>query len=167
MGLLDEFDIDMSGVEAPESGYASLPDDIYEYTVGDVYLKEGSKKNPEQNFIVFKYLLGEDGKEYSEFFGLPLDVQRPSDNELKKLGFYKSRLLSLGVSPDAVNDVEASDLVGITGTFELRTTRSKNNGQEYQNIRNFKVSNATAPANSSVAKAPVKKAATAVDNPFA
>lgn len=159
MGLLDEYDIDVSTVET-----TGLPDDIYEFTVGDVYLKEGSRENPEQNFVVFKYLLGEEGREYSEFFGLPLIPSQPTDKELKKLSFYKSRLLSLGVSADEVNSVESDDLVGITGTFELRTVRSKANGQDYQNIRNFKVS---ATGEKPAAAAPAKKPATAVDNPFA
>lgn len=157
-GLLAEYDIDLSNVEAPE--YSGPADDIYEFTLGDVSLV-ASSKNPQNKFIVFSYLLGETGLTYKEWFGLPLDPASPTDKEIQKLGFYKQRLLSLGVSADDINTVTSDELVGTTGTFELRTTRAKN-GNEYQNIKNFKANTGA----SSAPAAPVK-AATAVDNPFA
>jgi hypothetical protein len=126
-----------------------------------VYIQEGSKKQPEKRWIIFKYLLGEDGTTFSELFGLPTDPSNPTPAEVQRLGFYKQRLLSLGVAPEDVNGVSSDDLVGTTGTLELRTTKGKD-GNEYQNIRNFKVSGSDAPA-----KPVAAKPATAVDNPFA
>lgn len=159
-GLLEEYEIDMTQVETPE--YNSKPaDDIYEFTLGDVYIQEGSKKQPEKRWIIFKYLLGEDGTQFSELFGLPLDPSNPTPAEVQRLGFYKQRLTSLGVSAENLNTVTADELVGTTGTLELRTTKGKD-GNEYQNIRNFKVAGSASPAKPAVAKA-----ATAVDNPFA
>lgn len=159
-GLLEEYDIDLSNVETPE--YGAPADDIYEFTLGDVYIQEGSKKNPAAKWVIFKYLLGDSGQVYQEWFGLPVDATNPTDNEMTKLGYYKNRLTSLGVAPEEINTVTADELRGTTGTFELRTIKGKD-GNEYQNIRNFKTSGvADAPA------APAaKKPATAVDNPFA
>lgn len=162
MGLLDEYEIDMTQVETPE--YNNNPaDDIYEFTLGDVYIQEGSKKQPEKRWIIFKYLLGEDGTSYSELFGLPLDPSNPTPAEVTRLGFYKQRLAALGVAPEDMNTVTSDELVGTTGTLELRTTKGKD-GNEYQNIRNFKVAGSEAKAAPVAAKA---KPATAVDNPFA
>lgn len=160
MGLLDEYEIDMTQVSEPE--YNSKPaDDIYEFTLGDVYIQEGSKKQPEKRWIIFKYLLGEDGTQFSELFGLPLDPSNPTPAEVQRLGFYKQRLTSLGVAAENLNTVTSDELVGTTGTLELRTTKGKD-GNEYQNIRNFKVAGSGAPTKPAAAKP-----ATAVDNPFA
>jgi hypothetical protein len=160
MGLLDEYQIDMTEVEEPK-GYGKPADDIYEFTLMDVYIQEGSKKQPEKRWIIFKYALGDSGEPYSELFGLPDDASNPTPKEVERLGYYKARLASLGVSPEDMNTITSDELVGTTGTFELRTVRGKD-GQEYQNIRNFKVSGAATPS-----KPATKKAATAVDNPFA
>ena len=159
-GLIEEFGIDLSNVEAPEFGKPA--DDIYEFTLGDVFLQEGSKNHPDKKWIVFKYLLGDSGQQYSELFSLPADPSNPTSTEIQRLGFYKQRLVSLGVAPDDVNTVGADDLIGTAGTLELRTTKGKDQ-KEYQNIRNFKVAGGDAPAKA----APKAKPATAVDNPFA
>ena len=159
-GLLEEYDIDMSNVDTPE--FTGPKDDIYEFVLGDVTLQEGSKKNPNGKWVVFKYLLGDTGLTYQEWFGLPNDPTNPTDNEITKLGFYKSRFLSLGVSADEINTVSADDLRGTTGTLELRTVKGRD-GNEYQNIRNFKVTG----NEETSAKPAAKKPATAVDNPFA
>lgn len=157
-GLLAEYDIDLSNVDAPE--YGKPADDIYEFTLGDVYVQEGSKKNPNAKWVIFKYILGDSGMPYQEWFALPQDPHNPTDSEVTKLGFYKQRLAALGVAPDEMNTITSDDLIGTTGTFELRTTKGKD-GNEYQNIRSFKV-------NSAETSAPAKKKpATAVDNPFA
>lgn len=160
-GLLEEFEIDLSSVEAPDT-YGRPADDIYEFVVGDVYIQNGSKNHPEKSWIIFKYLLGDSGKEFSELFSLPNDPANPTEQEASRLGFYKQRLVSLGIAPEDVNTVGRDDLVGIRGTFELRTTKSARDGKEYQNIRNFKVSG----SDGSLPKAKAKPA-TAVDNPFA
>lgn len=159
MGLLDEYEIDMTQVAEPE--YGNKPaDDIYEFTLGDVYIQEGSKKQPEKRWIIFKYLLGEEGTDYSELFGLPLDPSNPTSAEVTRLGFYKQRLAALGVAPEDMNTVTSDELIGTTGTLELRTTKGKD-GNEYQNIRNFKVAGVK-----DKAVPTTQKASTVVDNPF-
>lgn len=155
--LLEEYNVDMTEVEEPK-GYDRPADDIYEFTLADVYIQEGSKKQPEKRWIIFKYLLGDSGKPYSELFGLPDDPSNPTPKEVERLGYYKARLLSLGVSPEDMNTVGADELIGTTGTFELRTVKGKD-GQEYQNIRNFKVAGTE--------KKTAKKPTTVPDNPFA
>lgn len=159
-GLIEEFNIDLSNVDEPDA-FAPPADDIYEWVLGDVSIKNGSKTNPDKSWIIFKYLLGDTGKSFSELFSLPLDPTRPTDKEIERLGYYKQRLLSLGVAPENINTITAEDLVGATGTFELRTVKGKDN-KEYQNIRNFK------PNLGDVAKTPAaaKKPATVPDNPF-
>ena len=157
-GLIEEFGIDLSNVEEPE-GYGKPADDIYEWSLGDVYLKSGSKSNPDKSWIIFKYLLGDSGRDFSELFSLPQDMSNPTDKEIERLGYYKQRLLSLGVAPENVNTVGADELIGATGTFELRTVKGRD-GKDYQNIRNFK-------ANMGQSSAPSSKPATAVNNPFA
>jgi hypothetical protein len=160
-GLLEEYGIDVTNVEAPEYG-GNPADDIYEFTLGDVYIQEGSKNHPDKSWVIFKYLIGDQGKDYSELFSLPKDPTNPTDQEANRLGYYKQRLVSLGVAPEDVNSVGREDLVGTRGTFELRTTKGKD-GKEYQNIRNFKV----AGGDGSLPAAPKAKPATAVSNPFA
>lgn len=160
--LLEEYNVDLTNVEAPD-GYGRPADDLYEFVVGDVYIQEGSKNHPDKSWIIFKYLIGDQGKDYSELFSLPKDPTNPTDQEATRLGFYKQRLVSLGVAPEDANTVGRDDLVGIRGTFELRTTKGKD-GKEYQNIRNFKV----AGSDGSLPKAKAEaKPATAVSNPFA
>jgi len=160
-GLIADYGIDLSNVSSPEFNEKPA-DDIYEFTLGDVFIQEGSKNHPEKSWVIFKYLLGDNGQEYSELFSLPQDATAPTAQEIQRLGFYKQRLVSLGVSPDAVNDVTADDLIGTRGTLELRTTLGKDK-KEYQNIRNFKVAGGN---EAPVAKVATAKPATAVDNPF-
>lgn len=158
-GLIEEFNIDLSNVDEPD-GYGRPADDIYKWTLGDVFIQNGSKKYPEKSWIIFKYLLGDTGRDFSELFSLPMDPSNPTDKEVERLGYYKQRLLSLGVAPEDVNSVSADDLIGATGTFELRTVRGKDNN-EYQNIRNFKADLGER------ATTEKERPATAVANPFA
>lgn len=163
-GLIAEFGIDLDNVEVSEGGYEKPKDDIYEWELGNVSLKQGSKANPNRSWIIFEYLLGDSGMKFSELFELPADASNPTEKEINRLGFYKQRLLSLGVAPEQVNTITADDLIGTRGTFELRTKKG-NDGKDYQNIigSTFKAAGASAPK----AVASKEKPATAVSNPFA
>jgi hypothetical protein len=181
MGLLDDYGLDLSEVEAPSW---DIEDGTYEFVVGDIFVKEGSTNYPDKSWIIIEYLVGDSGKKTSELFQLPADAANPTDKELTTLGRYKARLISLGIAESEVNNVGAEELVGIEGVFTLRTTTGKDK-KEYQNIRNLKVADAgensfRAPAEEAEAeeapapkKAPAaRKAAapaapTAVKNPFA
>lgn len=163
--LIAEFNIDLTQVDEPTGGFERPKDDIYEWELGNVSLKQGSKTNPNRSWIIFDYLLGETGMKFSELFELPVDPRNPTDKEVQRLGYYKQRLLSLGVAPENVNTVTADELVGTRGTFELRTKQGKD-GNDYQNIvgSTFKTHGVDG-----IAAAPkaAPAASTAPANPFA
>jgi hypothetical protein len=159
-GLISDFGIDLNEVEVKD--YDSPSDDIYKFVLGDVRIQEGTQKKPNSKWVIFKYLLGDNGLSYSEWFSLPNDPVNPTDAELTKLSFYKKRILSLGVSAEDINDVTSDELVGTNGTLELRTTKGKD-GNAYQNIYRLSVDG----GNEAPAAKKAAKPATAVDNPFA
>lgn len=162
MGLLDEYGIDIS--EATTPSY-DMEDGIYEFTVGDVYVKQGSQAFPDRSWVIIEYLVGDEGKKNSELFELPVDPDNLTDRERQKLGYYVQRMLDLGVSRDEVNDVGRDDLIGVRGTLQLysQAGKGKNAGRMFQNIKNVKA------AQASSAPQPAEKKArqTAASNPFA
>ena len=162
MGLLDEYGIDTSEAETPSY---DMEDGIYEFTVGDVYVKQGSQKYPDRAWVIVEYLVGDEGKKQSELFELPADPENLTDRERQKLGYYVARLMDLGVDRAAVNDVDREDLIGLRGTLQLYSSAGKgaNAGKMFQNIKNVKIAKASA------APQPAQKTArkTAASNPFA
>ena len=162
MGLLDEYGIDTSEAETPSY---DMEDGIYEFTVGDVYVKQGSQKYPDRSWVIIEYLVGDEGKKQSELFELPADPENLTDRERQKLGYYVARLMDLGVDRAAVNDVDREDLIGLRGTLQLYSSAGKraNAGKMFQNVKNVKI------AKASEAPQPAQKKArqTAASNPFA
>jgi len=162
MGMLDDYGIDTSEIEAPSY---DLEDGIYEMTVGDVYVKQGSQAYPDRSWVIIEYLVGEEGKKKSELFELPADPENITDKERQKLGYYVARLLDLGVERAAVNDIDRDDLIGLRGTLQLYSNagKGKNAGKMFQNIKNVKITETSA------APQPAQKKArqTAASNPFA
>ena len=162
MGLLDVYGIDTSEAETPSY---DMEDGIYEFTVGDVYVKQGSQKYPDRAWVIIEYLVGDEGKKQSELFELPADPENLTDRERQKLGYYVARLMDLGVDRAAVNDIDREDLIGLRGTLQLYSSAGKgaNAGKMFQNIRNVKLTKTSA------APQPAQKKAsqTAASNPFA
>jgi len=162
MGMLDDYGIDTSEAQTPSY---DMEDGIYEFTVGDVYVKQGSQKFPDRAWVILEYLVGEEGKKQSELFELPADPENLTDRERQKLGYYVARLMDLGVDRAAVNDVDREDLIGLRGTLQLYSSAGKgaNSGKMFQNIKNVKI------AQTSEASQPAQKSArqTAASNPFA
>ena len=162
MGLLDEYGIDTSEAETPSY---DMEDGIYEFTVGDVYVKQGSERFPDRSWVIIEYLVGDEGKKQSELFELPADPENLTDRERQKLGYYVARLMDLGVDRAAVNDVDREDLIGLRGTLTLHSVAGKgaNAGKMFQNVKNVKI------AKASEAPQPAQKKArqTAASNPFA
>jgi hypothetical protein len=162
MGLLDEYGIDTSEAETPSY---DMEDGIYEFTVGDVYVKQGSQKYPDRAWVIIEYLVGDEGKKQSELFELPADPENLTDRERQKLGYYVARLMDLGVDRASVNDVDREDLIGLRGTLQLYSSAGKgaNAGKMFQNIKNVKLTK------TSEAPQPAQKKArqTAASNPFA
>lgn len=113
--------------EIPESSYAKAEDGVYEGTVTDVYVREGTTNKPDQKWINVEYTF-DDGHQELEWFGLPSDPANPSEKELQKLGFYSRRLGDLGVPKNEINTVTADDLIGKRVAVTLRTKGG------YQNI---------------------------------
>jgi hypothetical protein len=50
----------LDSVDVPEGGYARPKDDIYEWELGNVSLKQGSKTDPSRSWIIFEYILGDE-----------------------------------------------------------------------------------------------------------
>ena len=184
-GLLEEFGIDSADI--PDAPSYDIADGEYTFVVGDAYTLEGSKNFPDTTFIIIKLLLGDEGKEKNEWFGLPLDASNPTTKELGTLGRYKSRVISLGIAPEAVNSAGPDELVGISGSLTLLSTTNARG--TYQNIRDIVLNDApteaapaapvaaapkatrapraTAAAPKVPAGAPAGAAATVKVNPFA
>jgi hypothetical protein len=162
MGLLDDYGIDTSEAETPSY---EMQDGIYEFTVGDIYVKQGSQAYPDRSWVIVEYLVGDEGKKQSELFELPVDPDNLTDRERQKLGYYVQRMMDLGVAREAVNDIDREDMIGVGGTLQLYSTagKGKNAGRMFQNIKNVKV------AKASEAPQPAQKKArqTAASNPFA
>lgn len=164
MGLLDDFGIDTNDIEVPSF---EIEDGIYEFEIGDVFVKNGSQNFPDKSWIIVEYLLGDAGQKKSEMFELPSDPENMTDKERQKIGFYVARLLDLGVDRNEVNTVDRDDLIGLRGTLQVYSQSGKgaNKGKLYQNIKNVKVTSSSAPA-AAATKAPAARATSAA-NPFA
>jgi|TARA_R110000772_G_scaffold209376_1_gene319903 hypothetical protein len=162
MGLLDDYGIDTSEVEAPSY---ELEDGIYEFELGDVYVKQGSQNFPDRSWVIMEYLIGDEGKKQSELFELPKEPENMTDRERQKLGYYVARMMDLGVDRDSINSVDRDDLIGLRGTLQLYSSagKGKNAGRMFQNIKNVKAANASAANQPAEKKAPQ----TAASNPFA
>jgi len=163
MALLADFGINADDIDIPSN---ELEDGIYDFEVGSVYVKNGSKAHPDRSWIIIEYIIGDTGLRKSELFELPQDPENMTDKETQRLGYYVSRLVDLGVAREAVNDVDDEDLIGLRGTLQLYSQAGKgaNAGKMYQNIKNVKVEK-----NASADAQPQPKTArkTAASNPFA
>lgn len=161
MALLSEFGVDLTEVEEPTY---DLEDGIYEFEVGNAYVKNGSQAYPDRSWIIIEYIVGDTGVRKSELFELPKDPENITDSEMKKLGYYVQRLVSLGIDRDKVNNIEGEDLIGIRGTLTLysQAGKGKNAGKLFQNIKNVKTGKNTqsTPPTTGVARQ------TAAKNPF-
>jgi hypothetical protein len=164
MGLLDDFGIDTSDIEAPSF---EIEDGIFEFEIGDVFVKNGSQNYPDRSWVIVEYILGDTGQKKSEMFELPADPDNITDKERQKLGFYVARLLDLGVERSEVNSVDREDLIGLRGTLQVYSSSGKgaNKGKVFQNIKNVKVARdgVSAPATVKASVAPK----TSASNPFA
>lgn len=163
MGLLDDFGIDTNDIEVPSF---EIEDGIYEFEIGDVFVKNGSQNYPDRSWVIVEYIIGDTGQKKSEMFELPVDPDNITDKERQKLGYYVARLLDLGVDRNEVNNVDRDDLIGLRGTLQVYSQSGKgpNKGKSYQNIKNVKVTTSNAPA--TAAKATATRTTSAA-NPFA
>jgi len=170
-GLFAEYGIDPD--EIPDGPNYDLPDGVYVFEIGRGFIWESEEDG--RRAVVLDYLLddeeGTTGSK-SEWFNLPEDPENPTDSEMQKLSFLKSRILSLGFSKEDLAEWVPEDAEGIVGTLQLASSagKGKNKGKTYQNVRNVRVEDDTP-----TEEVPVKKAAprakvgatSAPKNPFA
>lgn len=158
MGLLDDYEIDMDQIE---TNSFDVPDDIYNFTLGDI---DKYTTSDDRESIRFHYELTNDDEKtykYAEWFNLPEDSANLTENDKIALSRLKTRIVSLGVPEAQAGSVGNDELVGAFGTLQLTSTKSKKNGKTYQNVRNLRVDpewlamedEAPAPAPKPVAKA--------------
>ena len=115
-GLLDDFGIDTSDIEVPSF---EIEDGIYEFEIGDVFVKNGSQNYPDKSWIIVEYLLGDSGHKKSEMFELPVDPANMTDKERQKIGWYVARMVDLGVTREEINTIDRDDLIGLRGTLQV------------------------------------------------
>lgn len=154
-GLLEEYGIDPD--EIPDGPNYDMPDGVYVFEIGRGFIWESDEDG--RRAVVLEYLLddeeGTTGTK-SEWFNLPEDPSAPTEGELTKLSFLKSRLASLGFAKEEFAGWVPEDAEGIVGTLQLATSagKGKNKGNTYQNVRNVKVAD-----DEPTPEVPVKKVA--------
>lgn len=134
MGLLDDYTIDLNDAETSSF---EIPDNFYDFVIGDFFLRNGTQNKPDSAFIVIDYSCeDETGKVRSkqEWFELPVDGANQTDKEMQRMGFLKTRLLDLGASPAQLADLDPEDFIGKGGTLEIFTNKAG-----YQNIRKVRI----------------------------
>lgn len=151
MGILDDYNVDLDDYD---TSTFDVPDGVFDFTIGEVATQDGSKNRPDQPMLYIHYILtSEDGKNYTrrEYYDIPGDPSSPTDREKRDMGRLKSRIISLGFDEAEVNKVEPDELVGISGTLQLVTTKG------FQGIRNLRVDEDSEPEPTPAPK-PVRRA---------
>jgi hypothetical protein len=134
-GIFEEYDLNIEFEEVPDAPSYDVEDGIYAFEIGDHFIKEWEKGGVAQKSVIFEFLLGDEGKKYSEWFTLPLDPDNITSGEITKLSYLKKRYISLGVAPQDMNSVTREDLLGLTGTLKLKHDKTG----KWQNIFEFAV----------------------------
>lgn len=166
-GIFEEFGLEIDFDDVPDAPDYEIEDGIYEFEIGDVFLKEYTKNDVAHNAMIIDFLLGDEGKKKGEFFNLPDDLANPTAKEVAKMSFWKQRLESLGIAKDQLNSTKREDLIGLTGTLKL--AHDKKTGK-WQNISDVHVSGSpaeSAPARNTAPAAARPARAGGVKNPFA
>lgn len=146
MGLLDEYEIDINDYE-PQS-YEDPEDGYYPFEIVDMFVREGTENKPDHRWMIIRYGVGDTGKTKDEWFRIPKDPSDPLNEEIKGIGWYRSRLESLGFDRETHSKVTRDDLIGLEGTFKLETRKG------FQNIYNVKVGEQESPVPAPKASAP-------------
>ena len=133
MGLFDDLGVDMDSIKA--GGFSDPDDGTYEFIISEGTIRNGSTNKPDTTFYTIEYSLDEAGSK-TEWFTIA-ENGVVTERALQSLGFLKSRLQDLGIDASEF-DPEETDLEGISGVFQLKTTKDRK-GIDRQNIRNVKV----------------------------
>lgn len=139
-GLFEEYGIDPD--EIPDGPSYDVPDGTYLFEVGRTFTWE-SDEGDRRSFVIEYLVDDEEGTTgtTSEWFNLPVEPDAPTEAEVKKLGFLKQRLISLGIPREDLGAFEGEEVVGAVGTLQLVTTAGKgrNKGKTFQNVRHVKM----------------------------
>lgn len=158
MGIFDDYGINPD--EIKESNF-DIEDGTYRFTISEAEVLNGTANKPDTTFFIIDYQLededGDTAGSTREFFTMAEDGESDTKRVLQSMGFFKSRLKSLGISD--LSGFDGSELIDLTGVLQLRSTPGKgaNRDKMYQNIKSVKldeVEEAPAPK-----KAPAKKPA--------
>lgn len=158
MGLFDGVETDLTTVEEYSVG---LPPGTYPMMVAAVTIEEKESGT----YLVITYTVTEGpktGKTHKEMQRLVLGAAQ-SDSDETALRFLKTRMLSLGIAPEDLNTVEASDLEGREVVITLAPQK---NDPRYMQIARLDLLN----PNNAVPSLPAAKkpaAAKSADDPFA
>lgn len=158
MGIFDDFGIDTDSIK--ESNF-DIEDGTYYFEVAEAETLEGTNNKPDTTFFYIDYQLeDEDGDaagQTREFFTLAEDGDSDTKRVQQSLGFFKSRLKSLGVTDLAGFD--GSEIVGLKGVLQLKSTPGKgqNRDKTYQNVKNVRLTEQEEAPAPVVKKAPAKR----------
>lgn len=154
MGIFSDYNID---IEAVKENNFDVLDGVYFFTVAEAEVLEGTQNKPDTTFFVIDYQLedenGDAVGQKREWFTLAEDGDSETKRATQSTSFLKTRLISLGLKGEALAHFDGSEIVGLTGTLQLKTGPGKNGNPGFQNMRNVKVDEAPEPK-----KAPAKKA---------
>jgi len=138
----------LSEEEIPEDvGRRTIPDGTYDYTVTYAGFKEGTDSQPDMEWIIIDFDLGEEG-EYREWFTTVDNGDSTTDRVKNSMSFLRKRLAFFGQTLASI-DFEA--MIGATGTLTLSTT--KKGEKSFQNISEFSIDEDDAPADKPMALA--------------
>lgn len=139
MGLFDDYNVNVDDVKVNNFDIA---DGVYGFTIAEVETLQGTKNAPDRVSLIIDYQLedenGDAAGQKRDWFTLSEDGD--STTRMAVMGFsnLKKRLLELGLKGSELSNFEGEEILGLTGTLQLKTKRAKN-GNDYQNIVNVRV----------------------------
>lgn len=168
MGIFDDFGIDPD--EIKESSF-DIPDGTYRFEISMAEQLDGTDNKPDTTFFIIDYELededGDPAGQTRSWYTLAEDGDSETKRVAQSMSFLKTDLKRLGVTDFA--NFDGSELVGLTGTLQLKSTPGKgaNRDRMFQNVRNVRVDEAEeapAPKKAPAKKAPAKKADTSAED---
>lgn len=164
MGIFDDYGIDPD--EIKESSF-DIEDGTYNFEIAEAENLDGTNNKPDTTFHIIDYqLTDEEGDSVGstrEWFTLAEDGDPETKRAKQSQSFLKSRLKSLGITGEALKGYDGSEIVGLTGVLQLKSTPGTgvNKGKTFQNVKNVRlaeVEEEPAPAPKKAVRKPAAKA---------
>ena len=132
-------DVDVSDIK---NDPFSIDDGTYSAIVSDIKsgpTRDGSKQGLTVTFTVTDEEA--EGKRVSRWVLIPevADTANPTADESRSLSFLKKAIMDLGVEADAVNDVDAEDLIGNEVMISVQTKGDYTNVKRCAPVQNNSV----------------------------